>query len=329
MPKVFVSHATQDREFVQRQIVAVLRSHGIDTWYAEENIRTAEEWERAIVKGLEQCDWFLVVMSSRSAESPWVRAEVHWAMSHRPGRVVPVVMDDCNLVDFHLRMPCLQHIRMDFRGVTAQAREKLLAVFRPCDKEPLAGNLDVMVLRPDRIGWTRRSIFEEGAVPVSAVDRLCIDVRLNQPAFVYLLWINSEGVAEPVYPWKPGRWDERPSKEQRTTVLKLPDADPHVGWPIRGPAGLETVVVLAREERLSPTFDLQELLSNLPEENALEDPRAPVLFEAGFEEPSRSVLWNDAESVAKPNLALHAELIGRLRSYCEVLLGATFANSGD
>ena len=80
----------------------MLRAHGVATWYAEEDIPTAEKWEESIRRGLESCDWFLVVMSPRSLASRWVKAEVLWAMDERPKRIVPVLLEDCNWHDFHL-----------------------------------------------------------------------------------------------------------------------------------------------------------------------------------------------------------------------------------
>src|SRR2546423_1532597 len=107
MPKVFISHSTRDRAFVEREIVAPLRAGGIETWYARASVRVAVEWERSIKKGLKECDWFLVVMSPRSVVSRWVRAEVHWAMTQREGRFVPVLVEDCELDDLHLFLPQL------------------------------------------------------------------------------------------------------------------------------------------------------------------------------------------------------------------------------
>src|SRR5262245_13627806 len=108
MAKVFVSHSTQDRSFVEREIVRLLEKHGLDAWYSKDDIQTSAHWERDILAGLKSCEWFLVVMSPRSAQSEWVRDEVHWAIQHRGQRIIPVLMEACNLEDFHLRMPRIQ-----------------------------------------------------------------------------------------------------------------------------------------------------------------------------------------------------------------------------
>lgn len=127
MAEVFVSHSSQDREFVEREIVAFLARHGIETWYAKEDIATAQDWERSIIRALNACDWFLVVLSQRSVASEWVRNELHWAIANRPGRVIPILIEECDPVSLHLALPTLQYV--DFWRDPAQARRELLETF--------------------------------------------------------------------------------------------------------------------------------------------------------------------------------------------------------
>ena len=112
--KVFISHATADREFVEQVIIPFLERNGIGIWYSKKDIRTADQWERAIRKGLTVSDWFLVVMSPRSLASEWVQREVHWAMENRLGRLIPVVLESTKADDWHLGLDRIQHV--DFRG---------------------------------------------------------------------------------------------------------------------------------------------------------------------------------------------------------------------
>ncbi len=128
MPKVFISHCTTNRSSVEERVVAPLSRNGIDMWFAEKDIQTSEEWERSIVRALEECDWFLVVMTPAAAESRWVRSEVHWAFNERPSRIVPALANDCRLTDFHLMMNQIQHI--DFRVDVEQATAQLLKIWK-------------------------------------------------------------------------------------------------------------------------------------------------------------------------------------------------------
>jgi hypothetical protein len=136
LEKVFVSHSSEDRELVEVVVVPSLHDVGLDTWYSKANIRASEQWERSIVRGLESCQWFVVAMTPSASLSPWVRSEVHWAVEHRWGRIVPLLLKDCNPLDFHLRMPELQYI--DFRGHDQVARQKLREAFVPFRASPQA-----------------------------------------------------------------------------------------------------------------------------------------------------------------------------------------------
>jgi hypothetical protein len=112
---------------VENDIVLPLESHGVQTWYSQESILSASHWERSILQGLKECDWFLVVMSERSARSEYVKDEVHWAVDNRPGRIIPVLMEDCDLTEFHIRLRRIEYI--DFRQDYNAGCAKLLAVF--------------------------------------------------------------------------------------------------------------------------------------------------------------------------------------------------------
>jgi hypothetical protein len=104
MPRVFISHATLDRNFVEREMIPLLERHGVETWYARTDIKGADGWERTILQGLRWCDHFLVVVSPRSARSRWVKHEVYWAFNKGEKRIVPVLLEDCDSDDFHLGM---------------------------------------------------------------------------------------------------------------------------------------------------------------------------------------------------------------------------------
>lgn len=130
MPKVFISHSSADRERVERDIVATLRANGIDTWMSADSINGAEAWERSIRGALNACDWFLVAVTPRAVASEWVQTEVEWALENRPGRVLPVLLEDrCHPGDLHLKLVRLQFV--DLRAPTATALRHLVAPWKP------------------------------------------------------------------------------------------------------------------------------------------------------------------------------------------------------
>jgi formylglycine-generating enzyme required for sulfatase activity len=129
MPRVFISHATADRDFIEREIIPLLQRNGVETWYARDDIAAADEWERTILQGLRSCDYFLVVMSPHSARSRWVKREVDWAFHKGEKPVVPVLLADCDSDDFHIGLAGIQHV--DYRHDLETARSRLLAFFSP------------------------------------------------------------------------------------------------------------------------------------------------------------------------------------------------------
>jgi hypothetical protein len=126
--RVFVSHSTKDRDWVESEILQTLSANHISSWYYPDIIESSSQWEREILRGMEACDWFLLVVSPRSAESEWVKDELNWAIYFRPLQIVPVIMEQCNLWSFHIRLPRIQHI--DFTRDRHRAKEKLVARFR-------------------------------------------------------------------------------------------------------------------------------------------------------------------------------------------------------
>lgn len=94
--EVFLSHASQDRAFVE-ELVRVLRRHGIPVWYSETNIVGAQQWHDEIGAALQRCDWLVLVLSPSAAESVWVKRELLYALQQGRfnGRIVPLLYKPC------------------------------------------------------------------------------------------------------------------------------------------------------------------------------------------------------------------------------------------
>ena len=124
--QVFISYSHSDVAFVQGEIVPLLRSAGFKPWFSVDSIRGADRWERSILEGLQGSQWFTVIMSPNAIKSEWVRLEVHWASEHRQGRIIPIMMSDCNPWAVHMRLGYLQYV--DFRLEPNEGRNALLSI---------------------------------------------------------------------------------------------------------------------------------------------------------------------------------------------------------
>jgi diguanylate cyclase (GGDEF)-like protein len=127
LARVFLSHASHDAGFVEDELIPLLRDHHIAFWYSKNHIDPATQWASEIQQALQECNWFLVVMTPHSAESRWVRMEVDWAMEERHGRIVPVVLETTDPRQWHVGLRAIQFI--DFRHNRREARGRLLSAF--------------------------------------------------------------------------------------------------------------------------------------------------------------------------------------------------------
>src|SRR5262249_28581501 len=75
----------------------------------------------------------------------------------------------------------------------------------PPPAPPLTGELVVRLWDPK--GQVKRGLRVEdpGALPVRSAEWVRLEGKLNQPAYVYLLWLDGRGEVTPLYPWN----DER------------------------------------------------------------------------------------------------------------------------
>lgn len=134
MSRIFISHTTADRTLVEREFLGLLTALGFDVWFAEAEIQSTEQWERSILSGLENSKWFLLIVSRASVLSEWVKDEVNWAIEHRPNTIIPILIDDCNSRDIHIRLPRIQHI--DYHPDSRQAANKLIKLLVDAEYAP-------------------------------------------------------------------------------------------------------------------------------------------------------------------------------------------------
>jgi hypothetical protein len=125
--------------------------------------------------------------------------------------------------------------------------------------EPLRGILHLRVDDPSDPQRRNLRLDRPGVLPLKAGDRFRIEARLDRPAYLYLLWVGSDGKVAPIYPWKPGHWESRPAQERKRDRLELP-AKADQAWEIpAGKPGIETLLLLVREESPLPRRDGESL----------------------------------------------------------------------
>lgn len=196
----------------------------------------------------------------------------------------------------------------------------------------LTGAIGIRVWNPQAPGRNGLGLGDPGALPLRPGDQIRVEARLNRPAYAYLVWIDSQGAAWPVYPWTPGDWAARPAQETPQERLTLPEATDE-GWPMQGPRGMETLLLLARDAPLPAGLRLETLLAGLPRQ-ACQDPQAIVWFENGRpvaveSDRLRGPNFADPRQIPDPVLQTQELLRGRLSSYFPVMRAVSVANQGE
>ena len=74
-PIVFLSHASEDVELAHR-LAKALFTKGIETFFAEWEIRSGQSIRRRIEDGLQNCTHFVVLLTTASIQKSWVNEEI-------------------------------------------------------------------------------------------------------------------------------------------------------------------------------------------------------------------------------------------------------------
>ena len=202
---------------------------------------------------------------------------------------------------------------------------------RPTPKSPATpaafkGDIDVIVYDPKNPQRQNVRIDAPDVLPLKPGDGIAIEAEINPPAYLYILWIDADGSVDPVYPWKPGHWEERPAQEQPVTRLRRPETS---YFPL-GPStpGMETLVLLARETPLPADVDLRSALGAVRPQ-ASQTLQAMAWFENGAvvrNEPGRKPLWD--EKIDDPVGATQEQIQTRVGSLFPYTRAVSFAVRG-
>ncbi len=98
-------------------------------WYSETQIVGAQQWHDEIGKGLERCDWFLLILSPSAVRSTWVKRELLFALenAHFNQRIIPVIYRPCEIKKLSWTLSSMQQV--DFTGDYATGLTELLRIW--------------------------------------------------------------------------------------------------------------------------------------------------------------------------------------------------------
>jgi len=100
-PKVFISHASEDKSRFVTAFAIKLRENGVDAWLDRWEMLPGDSLvDKIFEEGLKNADAVIIVLSRYSVSKPWVSEELNASMVSRISKgtkVIPVVIDSCEV----------------------------------------------------------------------------------------------------------------------------------------------------------------------------------------------------------------------------------------
>ena len=138
-PKVFVSHATEDKDRFVLRFAERLRASGVDAWIDKWEMLPGDSLiDKVFEEGIKNAQAMIVVLSHASLNKRWVREELNAGMVKRISdstKLIPVLIDDCE-VPQALQSTLWERIT-DLESYDAEFARILAAIFSATEKPPL------------------------------------------------------------------------------------------------------------------------------------------------------------------------------------------------
>jgi hypothetical protein len=122
---LFISYSRLDVELA-RFVAEQLQVQGHTVFVDYRGIAPGQEFTGVLGREIDSSDAIIVLLSSRSVESHWVRAEIGWALRKRK-QIVPVLLESMESIDWTAIFPLASLQHLDFRDGSSAARD---AAFR-------------------------------------------------------------------------------------------------------------------------------------------------------------------------------------------------------
>jgi serine/threonine protein kinase len=227
------------------------------------------------------------------------------------------------------------------RPTTPDDKSTPRAVVVPRGLPALKGSLDVLVARGPVGNQQYYQLSDPDVLPLRAgEDYVRITAKLNRPAYLYLVWVNTEGKADLIHPWD-DKANRRPADEQPLQELSLPSAESAAKLG-RCLPGTESLLLLARDTKLPANEDLEKLFAGLPAQTSQHRREAawfengrPVQGEEGhaainFGDRAKPLFNKEHVRIEDPVIRVQALLqTPRLRELFPYSRGVCFSNRGD
>lgn len=149
-PKVFISHANDDKERFVLRFAERLRSRGIDAWLDKWEMLPGDKLVTKVFEyGLKPSDAVIVVLSETSVTRPWVQKELDTAVVksiEQQTKLIPIRLDKCE-IPACLKDGTLYQEITDPESYDQEFERIVNAIYGQYDRPPLGDNPPYV--RPD------------------------------------------------------------------------------------------------------------------------------------------------------------------------------------
>lgn len=134
--------------------------------------------------------------------------------------------------------------------------------------------LDITVWPGGRTDQPSRKMSDPGILPFLPLkpgDAIRIDAVADEPAYFYVAWLDADGKAQPLWPWKSGNWQGRPVEcDTPRRELLIPGDTKAAMKLLPDPPGTQTLVVMTRDTPLPPEADVAKRFEGWPKQSGLD-----------------------------------------------------------
>lgn len=156
-PKVFISHAHEDKERFVTNFAINLMKNGVDAWYDQWEMSLGDSLiDKIFEEGIKDCDFFLIILSKNSIKKRWVKEELDSAVVQRiekSTKLIPIVLDadiDVPVSIKHL----FRVVIKDPEDYENEMKNILMTLFRMSEK-PEIGEKPLFVVDYDIRGYSK------------------------------------------------------------------------------------------------------------------------------------------------------------------------------
>jgi hypothetical protein len=173
-PRVFVSHASEDKQRFVISFAQRLRAKGIDAWVDMWEIRPGDSLvEKIFEEGIGRANAVIVVLSKCSVGKRWVREELDSAVVTRiqkKSRLIPVIIEECEIP---VSLQHLAHVRVDFPEDIERAVDQIARALFDATAKPELGKKPAYVR--SRSGLSVPGLEQSDLIVLSAVGDIWLE----------------------------------------------------------------------------------------------------------------------------------------------------------